>query len=395
MAKSKTSLLVEKIVFLYLLLFPFGQLLSFQVLVLGRTIRLHPTDILVLLALPAALLTKVALPGLRKAILGPALLAVFSLGLSLSFFEIQQVIVGALYLLRLASYLAFFGLTSKLVIGQEKYKDILFKSLIVISLEVAVLGLIQYFFLPDLRFLYAFGWDDHLYRLVSSFLDPGFTGIILAFGAILALAAYLKTKQKRYFLGLITLIVSLLLTYSRASFLALGVGALSLFVKTRKRLILVIIAAFFLATPFLPRPEGYGVRLERTHSVVSRLANYRETYAIFKNSPIFGVGFNNICVARNEFLGDKMTQSHACSGSDSSILLVLATSGVAGLILAYWLVRRILVFLPSGFYSFCFLSCLAALFVHSQFVNSLIYPWVMGYLAILGATLLGTAKGKS
>jgi O-antigen ligase len=322
-------------------------------------------------------------------------LGVFGLILAISRFGASQAAVGALYLLRAASYLALFMSVYELVRIKKNYKVTLFKALLVVSLEVGFLGFVQYLLIPDLRFLYAFGWDDHLFRLVGTFLDPGFTGIILAFGSILALAAYLKEKKSIYLLSLVFLTLTLLLTYSRASFLAFGVGLATLFLKTKKGLILFMALLFALAIPFLPRPQGYGVRLERTHSIVSRLTNYSETFEIFKKSPVFGIGYNNMCLARQEFLGDKKVDSHACSGADSSVLLILATSGIVGLILVLRFVKDLLNALSVNYYSFAYLACLLALLVHSQFVNSLVYPWVMGYLAILGGISVFGSKGRS
>ena len=395
MGKSKAILLVEKLVLLYLLLFPFGQLLAFKVFFLGANVRVHPADIATFLALPVIAFGKMARPKFFREIFNLALLAVFGLALSFFVFESKQIAIGALYLLRVSSYAALFTAIYALVKAKNKYKNILFNALIVVSLEVGALGLIQYFLIPDLRFLYAFGWDDHLYRLIGTFLDPGFTGIILALGGILALATYIKEGKRVYLAALGFLAIALLLTYSRASFVAFGVGLATLFMKTKRGLTLLIGAVFLLAIPFLPRPEGYGVRLERTHSIVSRLANYRQTFEIFQKSPLFGVGFNNMCAARQEFLEDKMTDSHACSGSDSSLLLILATSGIVGLILVIYLTKNILESLPVNVYGYAFLACFMALLVHSQFVNSLIYPWILGYMSILGGLSLGSPKGRS
>ena len=84
--------------------------------------------------------------------------------------------------------------------------------------------------------------------------------------------------------------------------------------------------------------------------------------------------------------------SHACSGADSSILLVLATTGVLGLILLATLLGNLLSSFPKNSFSFALLACLVALGIHSQFVNSLIYPWVMGYMAILAGSCLGATR---
>ena len=393
MDKSKAIKLIEKLVFLYLLLFPFGQILALRVVFLGSSIRVHPVDVVVFFTLPILVLGKIGWPKFYKAAASLVLLAVFGLVLSLVEFDPKQVAVGALYGLRVVSYGAFFAAIYKLVSAKNKYREILFNALIVVSLEVGVLGLLQYIFLPDLRFLYAFGWDDHLFRLVGTFLDPGFTGIILAFGGILALVSYIKKGKRIYLLNLMVLSIALLLSYSRASFVAFVVGLAILFIKTRRNLILLIASIFLLAIPFLPRPEGYGVRLERTHSIVSRMVNYNQTLRIIQKSPLFGVGFNNMCAAREKFLDDNMQESHACSGADSSILLILATSGVVGLMLVLYMLRNIMINLLPNIYSYAFLACFIALVVHSQFVNSLIYPWVLGYMSILGGISLDKAKG--
>jgi O-antigen ligase len=394
MDKARASL-VEKLLFLYLLVFPFGQLLAVKISFLGNLIRVHPADIIVLLISAVVVLGKTPVPKFFKSFRSLLLLGVFGLFFSLSLFELSRVTVGALYFLRGISYAAFFLAVYHLAKARNFYKETLFKSLIVISFEVALVGLVQYFFLPDLRFLFALGWDDHLYRLAGTFLDPGFTAIIIAFGAVLSLAEFLKRGGKLFFLTLVVFLVSLLLTYSRASFLAFGAALVVLFVKTRKKLILAVAALFLLAVPFLPRPEGYGVRLERTHSIVSRFKNYGQTFEIFKKSPLFGIGFNNICAAKALYLQDKAPESHSCSGADSSLLLVLATTGIAGLIIFIHFIRSLLGSIGKNIYSFSFLACLAALLLHSQFVNSLIYPWVMGYMAILGGIGLAGAKGRS
>ncbi|OGM01876.1 hypothetical protein A2115_00295 [Candidatus Woesebacteria bacterium GWA1_41_8] len=395
MDKSKILALTEKLLFGYLLLFPFGQLLALKANIFGVNLRVHPTDLIILPFIVVFISKGIFYPKFSGYLKTLGVLGAFSLALSLAFLSPERVTIGAFYFLRIVSYSALLLAVYNLVRVKVEYKRTLFLAIIVVCLEVAIFGLIQYFFLPDLRFLFFFGWDDHLYRLAGAFLDPGFTAIILATGALLALCLFLEEKSKAIFWIMTLLFISLLLTYSRAGFLAFSVGLLVIFLKTKKGVATLLGVGLLVSLFLLPRPEGYGVRLERTHSIVSRLQNYQETLLIFRKSPVFGVGFNNMCAARAKILGDSQLDSHACSGADSSLLLILATGGTVGLVLVLYFLVGVLKSLDNSIYSLGFLASLSALIVNSQFINSLIYPWVMGIMAILGGLALSKpSKGK-
>ncbi len=146
---------------------------------------------------------------------------------------------------------------------------------------------------------------------------------------------------------------------------------------------MIIVSLIFLIVIALPRPSSEGVKLERLYSIEARLINFKETMFIWSKSPVFGVGYNNTCLGRNIFVKQELLLSHSCSGSDSSILLVLATTGIVGLIVFGYMGIKVVRSLPKNSYSVLFLSCLSALLIHSVFVNSLFYPWVMGWMGIL------------
>ena len=115
------------------------------------------------------------------------------------------------------------------------------------------------------------------------------------------------------------------------------------------------------------------MKLERWFSIEQRFDNYREGIGLWQKSPIFGLGFNALRYYRNDPI------SHSAGGLDSSLLFVLATTGVVGL-LAYlnllrWLWQKSLLLCVS----------LAALLVHSLFVNSLFYAFVMIWLFSLAS----------
>jgi len=391
MAASKNILrasFTEKLIFIYLAAFPLGQLLRFNFKFLTFNIPFHLVDLLAAVALLFLFFGKVKVPKIFKFISAFLLVCVFSLLLSLTKFNSLQVFVGTLYLLRFVAYSALFVAAWNIRLKNAMVKNTLFNSLITISFATGIFGWIQYFWLSDLRALKFLGWDDHLYRLVGTFLDPGFTGIILVLGFLAVFTRFIDTGDKLLTPILGFFLVTIAFTYARASYLALfaGVVALALLKKKMKKVFWPIFLLLILI-PLLPRPPGEGVKLERLHSVYAKAQNFSETTTIISKNPLFGVGFNNICAARIKYIGDA-GYSHACSGSDSSLLFVAATTGLVGLLIFLYMAYKIIKSISRNVYGVSFLVCSGALFVHSLFVHSLFYPWVMGWMGILLAISL-------
>ncbi|KKQ42238.1 MAG: hypothetical protein US60_C0021G0008 [Microgenomates group bacterium GW2011_GWC1_37_8] len=380
-AKKFQNKLDKLLLIIYLVLFPFGQLLRFQTDILGKSIALYPTDLLVMIMALSLIYKKVLIPKIFKYSLNYILFAAFSLLVSLSFFTFNQVLISSLYLIRFTSYLLFFVYVWNLIKSGIK-KEWFFNKLIIISFVVSILGIGQYLLIPDVRFLQNFGWDNHLLRIIGTFFDPGYTAIIITFGIILSHIAYLEVKNAKYLVLMLISGISLALTYSRAGYLSLAAAMIVLTYIYKKYKILLILIGFLLFLPFLPRPASEGARLERIVSIKARMENYQESIKIIKTSPLIGVGFNNLCPARLKIFGGNPL-SHSCYGADSSILFVLATSGIVGLMLYLYMLMKLILGRSNNSYSKALLAASSALFVHSFFMNSLFYPWVMGYMAIL------------
>lgn len=381
--KTKTGL----IIFAYFVLFPFGQVIRLSFDIFGVTVPIHPIDLLAGLSLVVLLFKGFKKPRIYRHLLSFLFVASFSFLLSLIIFQNPKALIGGFYLLRLAFYGALFILAWNLIVKNEKLKYSFFKSLIAITVFTAIFGWIQYFSYPDLRPFVIYGWDDHLFRLAGTFLDPGFTSILLAFGALISLVYFRKTKEKIFIVSFFFLLVTLAFTYSRAGYLAFIGGLIPLFaLKKGIKKIAFLTISFIVLVLLLPRPGSEGVRLERTRSVFARFDNYSETLEIARHSPVLGVGFNNICLARQKYLGVGDFASHACSGADSSLLLVFATSGIVGLMVFIYLLYRVVKSTKRDLFGISFISCFFALLIHSLFVNSLFYPWVMGFMGILFAT---------
>ena len=254
----------------------------------------------------------------------------------------------------------------------------------------AVFGLVQYFFFPDARSLVFSDWDPHLYRVIGTFLDPGYTGFIYVFTLVLLAAKAWAKKSKpklliTYYLLLITVYSALVLSYARSAYLAF-LAAVWTIAYLKKSVKFGLVASLLLAFTLLilPRPAGEGVRLERQNSIWSRFSSWQKAISIWREKPIFGVGFNTYryIQAKKGFLGEDWQESHAGAGADSSFLFILATTGVTGLTVYLSLLFAMV---KKGFKkrSFILLLTLAAVFIHSFFNNSLFYPWVMVWVWIL------------
>lgn len=382
---SKKDRLKGILLFLYLAFFAFGQILGVRITFLGRPVPLFFCDVIAGMFGILVFFEKGSFPKFWFQIKNFIWVTIFSLLFSLTIFKPFEVLTGALYGVRIVAYALFFVGIFRLVRKSQKIKAFLFAAILYISLFIAIFGLFQYVFYPDVRPFTVWGWDDHLFRLVGTFMDPGFTSIFLVFGFLVTLAQFLLTRKKRYLFSLGIFLLSLALTYSRAGYVALfaGVGTFLLARKNLKKIFMVLIA-FAAIVLLIPSFGSEGVRLGRTKSIFARLESYSQAITIFSKSPVFGVGFNNLCIAKEKFLGQPRNfESHACSGVESSFLLILATTGIFGFVSFSYLIFMVFRLVPKDIYGLTFSSCLVALLFHSLFVNSLFYPWVMGYLGIL------------
>ncbi|MGB9911133.1 MAG: O-antigen ligase family protein [Microgenomates group bacterium] len=371
----------EGLIFLYLVLFPFGQLARLPIKMANfPEVNIYLTDLIIGVSGLIGLIgiTREKIERLAKLMIIFLGIAGLSLIVKIPFLEKREILVSSLYWLRLTAYFGFYLLLKQ--INWQNWQ----KYLLTVGGATAIFGLIQYFFWPDLRILSLFGWDDHFYRLVGTFLDPNFTGIILVLTLILIIENFQK-KAIYYFL-LIIGYLSLALTYSRASYLAFLGGIASLAILKKKiKIIPLIILIIFITVIILPRKwGGEGVKLERVFSIEARVKNWYQAMIIFKDNPLLGVGFNTYRYTQRKygFLDEeKWLISHSGAGVDNSFLFILATTGILGGIAVLFLLREI--FCHAIKKSPLIFASLVAVIIHSFFNNTLFYPWVMGWLAII------------
>jgi len=130
-------------------------------------------------------------------IFGFLFIASFSLLLSLLSLPTKEVIQSAFYLIRFTEYAMLFPLTYSILDTKKQTKpfNTLFKTTILSSLIIAIGGFIQLVIYPDLKKLAEFGFDPHINRLVSTWLDPNFIGGFFAFIICILLGIILHSKN--------------------------------------------------------------------------------------------------------------------------------------------------------------------------------------------------------
>lgn len=302
-------------------------------------------------------------------------------------------------------YLGRFGLYTLLffIAGQIKSTDRNKVKMVCIGAgtTLAVLGFLQLWLFPSFLELemQKYGWDPHENRLLSTWFDPNFIGGLFAFLAGLDIDMTIKEKVvlKKSAMGIsvLVLLTALLLTYSRSAYIAFAVtaGVFGL-MHSRKLLITLCIAGLLFTATSERAQERIGGIIQSIRSLTQensgelpdatarlRIESWKNTWEIFSEHPVLGVGFNAFKFAqlKKGFIQEKNV--HSGSGSDASLLTILATTGVIGFGVFCWLLYNLL---HNAWRkkNYGLLASLCGLFIHSLFVNSLLLPFIMIYLWI-------------
>ena len=373
-----------------LLFFPVGELL--RISFFGIETKL--LDISVFLFSICWFIYGVISKKINKTIYFPALGFIFmgflSLAVNIWEFRSDQILKSSVYLFRWISYVGVFAF----ILSQNKdFKSLVKKILLIIGTLIVGLGFIQFIFYQSLRNLFYLGWDEHLYRMFSVFLDPNFAGAFFVLFFLFLIDRVLKNIKKKnwlifYSVMSVATLITVLLTYSRSAFTMLVIGACSyLILIKRKKMVIFLVSGFILLTFLLPKAyKTEGTNFFRTFSSEARIVSYKQSMEIIKDNPIFGVGFNAYRFAkeRHEFSFPRDYKSHSDASADNSFLFILATTGVLGFISYIYMWYRIGL---NNKKSALILSSILALFVNSLFINSLFYTPILFWLwIVIGVT---------
>lgn len=415
MTKSTTKMLPKKYLLgLYIIIFlpVIGELIR---LPFGTETYVLVSDIFIpiylIIWLIAKLLAKTGFP--RSSISTPLLIftgiGILSLAQALFFLKPTEVAISSLYLARFIQYALLAIVTLDIIKTELAVKKIL-GALACSATLIALAGFVQLAVYPDLVKLEEYGWDPHINRLVSTWLDPNFVGGLMAFMISILLGISLYTKKTSHKVGLfiinLILATALLLTYSRSAYLALATGIIVIGILKSRKMLLICMLTFFIAIAFSPRAEQRLTDLKSSiNSFVFntaenpdatarlRLKSWQQTLELIQTRPLLGSGYNTLPYIKHNEGFIKDTQVHSASGSDSSLLTILATTGIFGLIpflIIYWRIlktaftnwrnQKITPYLQG--FNLGMLAATLCLLVHSLFVNSLLFPQILIFLWI-------------
>jgi hypothetical protein len=389
--QAKLSQLETFIIIALFAFFPLGQITRIS-LSPGLAIYFH--DILIVLWLifnhkhifTTQLTTQIQKIS-AKTVAIPLVTGWIALGMVVAMLRFQDV-TTFLFLGRVVLYLLF-AWTFWVRFAQESFIRL---SLMITGSMYAGFAILQYIFLPDTRFLTAFGWDEHYYRMVGTLLDPAFTGMLLIFTLI---TVYSLQKQLSNWWKLVLLLIltaGVVLTYSRASYIALIVSLVLLAITemfkkfpTRKQVLIAtaVIVLVCLTYYSAPKPGGDGVNLLRTTSISARLSSASQALTTLSGYEwVLGRGlFSKSATAVPSEL--QIIQTHARM-PDNIFVTLLTQTGIVGLLLgSYLMVRCISYFWKVDRYV---AIALVAVLLHSQFNNSLLQPFVLLYLLLFIAS---------
>lgn len=308
---------------------------------------------------------------------------------------------AALYGVRWASL----SLVGILVMESSNKREV-FWEVTAFSVLLALAGFIQLKLFPDFTDYEILGWDPHIGRLLSTWFDPNFVGGWLAVITPVLLQEFWEDKKHRWIWAAALAMVglALLLTLSRSSYLALIAGV-GLFALIRSRVLLIgLVITGLLATAVLSPVRSRVISLiDSAQSVLTetyslpdasarhRFGSWEEGWHLFLDKPLLGHGYNRYGDAALELGTIKDTEIHSANGSDSSVLTVLATTGILGFlpfIATYALITR----WAWQEKEFGLLGGILGLFIHSIFVNSLLFPLLLAPLWLLiGSRLRSSA----
>ncbi len=377
----------------------FGQLGS---LPLSEGVTLYVSDILAILLLLVWLTECLLIQ--RRIVLdltGWSLLlfnfaALITLVIAVGTFSISEITVGGLYWLRWVLYSSLYFLATDVVKKRPPDSTIIIKLLIASGVGLALAGFVQLLLVPDFRyFAVEYGWDPHRGRLLSTFFDPNFTAAYLVIAITLVMATIIGSRRKSFLVVVLSiLLLALLLTFSRSGWLMLGLTVSVVGLLRAKWLLALALLLAFSAYFFVPRVQTRlsGVT-DPADSAHFRLLSWKNTLRIANDFPLAGVGFNTFRYAQARygyFDYKNPLGGHAGAGSDSSWLLVLATTGYLGgflFVIIYvmqlirsWRMRKT----PSGL---ALLAVIIGLVVEANFINSLFYTPVTASVWLLAGSL--------
>lgn len=315
---------------------------------------------------------------------------IFSLAINFRSYEINQIFVGSLYILRWVSYTGIYFSAVNLSPKGKKYT---LNFMMFSGIFVVILGYLQLIFYPSLKNFTYLGWDEHMHRIFSSFLDPNFAGVIFVLFFVFFYIFrdhLLSDKKLLQFLILGLTFGAIILTYSRGTLIMFVICALIYsIIKRNWKVILVVIGVLLIIFVILS-PGFYteNTNLLRTFSSKERVKTMEQGIKIFQKNPL-GIGFNMLRYTRKKMYPSdkKLSMSRSGAGVDNSLILILVTTGIPGFIayvfLLYKMFKLGFLKMAKNDMGLVLIISLGGLLINSFFINSLLYSFAMAWIFLI------------
>ncbi len=382
---------LKKLFIASLFLYPLGQIARVRVL---TSASFTVFDIGVFVVVVSFLTTKIlkhekiTIGKIEKAAAFFIACCLLSLLMQIQVLKPGELLISSLYLFR---WILYFGIYLIVKDIAQKRRQLYINLSLLSGGIFLVIGILQYLFYNNLGNLRYLEWDDHLYRLFGTFLDPNFTGVFLVLYFLLVFSQIKSSSSKRriqFFILTIVTLFAVIVTYSRTALIMLLVSMVALiFTSQYKKILLLLAGVAFLFVLLFSDVKTEGMNPFRTASSHERLKSMSNALQIIQKNPLFGVGFNAYRYAQHRYgfrESAKWQVSNADAGTDNSLLFVFATTGVLGLTAYLFLWLTILSeVMQRGrqdyFSKIVFISCVGLL-VSSFFLNTLFYPFLLFWI---------------
>ena len=334
----------------------FGQLLRLSYL--GQSFYIHDIMVVTILLLNVSQL---------KSFFNFAVLRIFFIGLIISSlyaitnYQLASLLTPSLYLARLMSYLFLY------FVYKNSQLNIPRSAFYLSGIITIIIGITQYLFMPDMRWAYYLGWDDHLSRLVLPHFDPTFSAAMTSMFLLILPKIY---SSQNVLVGILSLL-TILLSYSRSTWLSLS--ATGIYFIRRKSLLVLALIVLFLGISLLPKRFGEGTNILRVFSISSRINSDKDYLSKYGSKILTGVGLNTFAITHSPQIYD----NHAVS-PNNSYLYILLTTGLFGFV--GWTK-----FLFNLYKNSTHKEMLVFFFIASLFNNVMFYPFALIWVLLIEA----------
>lgn len=340
----------------------------------------------------------------------------------------HDALISLFYYLRLFAYSSLFLIVQDFNWKKKKLNPLLvfFYATIATAFCLVILGFLQLKFFPNFEVLrmQEKGWDPHIGRMLSTWFDPNFLGgffvfvlsliggyLVIRFSQTQDFFLFFFNKKNLLFSGIFFLIlIALVLTYSRSSYLAFLVSMFCLTLIASRKLLIIGAIGLVLMFGFSQRMQDRifdayqsAESMLNPHSVDTldatarfRLQSWRDGLNLFSEKPLMGHGFNTLRHLQAK-RGLTEWKSHNAGGIDASLLTLLVTTGLSGLFLFLGFLGNLLFKSLQNYKNNSDLTIkglnlgyfcgILGILTHSFFVNSLLFPFMMIFIWIFGGIL--------